>query len=93
MKTGLIVGFAAGVSRAEQNAILRAAGATSKKRFGQIDAVLVKVDDDDEATVAKVLSSDRCRARFVSARATGAPAPTRSAAASGSVPTRCPAPR
>jgi len=58
VKGELIVGFAAGVSRAEQNAILRAAGATSKKRFGQIDAVLVRVDDDDETTVAKVLSSD-----------------------------------
>src|SRR5919106_2794373 len=54
----LIVGFGAGVSRAEQNAVLRAAGATSKKRFGQIDAVLVRVDKDEEATVVKVLGSD-----------------------------------
>ncbi|MGH3110121.1 MAG: S8 family peptidase, partial [Gaiellaceae bacterium] len=54
----LIVGFGAGVSRAEQNAILRAAGATSRKRFGQIDAVLVRVGKGDEQTVMKVLESD-----------------------------------
>jgi subtilisin family serine protease len=54
----LIVGFDAGVSRAEQNEVLRAAGATSKKRFGQIDAVLVKVKDDEQATVTKLLASD-----------------------------------
>jgi subtilisin family serine protease len=54
----LIVGFAAGVSRAEQNEILRAAGATSKKRFGQIDAVLVKVEKADDTTVMKLLGSD-----------------------------------
>ena len=54
----LIVGFGTGVSRAEQNAILRAAGATSKKRFGQIDAVLVRVDNGREQTVMKVLQSD-----------------------------------
>ncbi len=37
---------------------MRDAGATSKKRFGQIDAVLVKVKDDEEAFVIKVLSSE-----------------------------------
>jgi subtilisin family serine protease len=58
VKGELIVGFATGVSRADQNAILKDAGATSKKRFGQIDAVLVKVKDDEEATVTKVLSSE-----------------------------------
>ncbi len=58
VKGELIVGFAEGVSRNEQNAILKDAGATSKKRFGQIDAVLVKVKDDEEATVTKVLSSE-----------------------------------
>ena len=58
VKGELIVGFAEGVSRAEQNAILKDAGATSKKRFGQIDAVLVKVKDDEEALAVKVLSSD-----------------------------------
>ena len=58
VKGELIVGFGEGVSRAEQNEILKAAGATSKKRFGQIDAVLVKVKDDEEATVTKVLSSE-----------------------------------
>ncbi len=58
VKGELIVGFAEGVSRDEQNAILKDAGATSKKRFGQIDAVLVKVKDDEEATVTKVLSSE-----------------------------------
>jgi subtilisin family serine protease len=58
VKGELIVGFAEGVSRAEENAILKSAGATSKKRFGQIDAVLVKVKDDEEATVTKVLSSE-----------------------------------
>ncbi len=58
VKGELIVGFAEGVSRAEQNAILKDAGATSKKRFGQIDAVLVKVKDDEEAFVIKVLSSE-----------------------------------
>ena len=58
VKGELIVGFAEGVSRAEQNAILKDAGATSKKRFGQIDAVLVKVKDDEEAFAVKVLSSD-----------------------------------
>ncbi len=42
----------------EQNAILKDAGATSKKRFGQIDAVLVKVKEDEEAFAAKVLASD-----------------------------------
>jgi subtilisin family serine protease len=57
VKGELIVGFAEGVSRNDQNAILKDAGATSKKRFGQIDAVLVKVKDDEEATVTKVLSS------------------------------------
>jgi subtilisin family serine protease len=58
VKGELIVGFAEGISRAEENAILKRAGATSKKRFGQIDAVLVKVKDDEEATVTKVLSSE-----------------------------------
>jgi subtilisin family serine protease len=58
VKGELIVGFADGVSRADQNAILKDAGATSKKRFGQIDAVLVKVKDDEEATVTKLLSSE-----------------------------------
>ena len=58
VKGELIVGFAEGVSRNEQNAILKDAGATSKKRFGQIDAVLVKVKDDEEATVTKLLSSE-----------------------------------
>ena len=58
VKGELIVGFAEGVSRNEQNAILKDAGATSKKRFGQIDAVLVKVKDDEEAFAVKVLSSD-----------------------------------
>jgi len=38
VKGELIAGFVEGVSRAEQNAILKDA-ATSKKRFGQIDAV------------------------------------------------------
>ncbi len=58
VKGELIVGFAEGVSRSEENAILKDAGATSKKRFGQIDAVLVKVKDDEEAFAVKVLSSD-----------------------------------
>ena len=58
VKGELIVGFAEGVSRAAQNAILKDAGATSKKRFGQIDAVLVRVKDDEEAFAVKVLSSD-----------------------------------
>ena len=58
VKGELLVGFAEGVSRNEQNAILKDAGATSKKRFGQIDAVLVKVKDDEEVTVTKVLSSE-----------------------------------
>jgi subtilisin family serine protease len=58
VKGELIVGFTEGVSRAEENAILKTAGATSKKRFGQIDAVLVKVKDDEEGTVTKVLSSE-----------------------------------
>jgi len=55
----LIVGFEPGVSRAEQNEILKAAGATSKRRFGQIDAVLVRVDDGEEAIVTKLLSGDQ----------------------------------
>jgi subtilisin family serine protease len=54
----LIVGFAAGVTRAEQNEILRAVGATSKKRFGQIDAVLVKVEQADDTKAMKLLGSD-----------------------------------
>jgi subtilisin family serine protease len=58
VKGELIVGFGQGVSRAEQNEILKAAGATSKKRFGQIDAVLVRVEDDEETTVTKVLTSE-----------------------------------
>ena len=58
VKGELIVGFAAGVSRSEQNAILKDAGVTSKQRFGQIDAVLVKVKDDEETFVIKALSSD-----------------------------------
>jgi subtilisin family serine protease len=58
VKGELIVGFAPGVSRAEQNDILKAAGATSKKRFGQIDAVLAKVKEDEEAAVAKVLANE-----------------------------------
>ena len=58
VKGELIVGFTEGVSRGEQNAILKDAGATSKKRFGQIDAVLVKVKDDEEAFVIKALSSE-----------------------------------
>lgn len=59
VKQELIVGFESGVSQAEQNDVLKRAGATSKKRFGQIDAVLVKVKEDEEATVSKLLSSDR----------------------------------
>ena len=58
VKGELIVGFADGVSQPEQNAILKDAGATSKKRFGQIDAVLVKVKDDEEAFAVKVFASD-----------------------------------
>jgi subtilisin family serine protease len=58
VKGELIVGFEPGLSRAQENAILKAAGATSKKRFGQIDAVLVKVTDDEELAVTKALSSD-----------------------------------
>jgi subtilisin family serine protease len=58
VKGELIVGFEPGLSRAEENAILKAAGGTSKKRFGQIDAVLVKVKDDEETAVTKALSSD-----------------------------------
>jgi subtilisin family serine protease len=58
VKGELLVGFAAGVSRSDQNAILNDAGATSKKRFGQIDAVLVKVKDGEETTVTKLLSSE-----------------------------------
>jgi subtilisin family serine protease len=59
VKQELIVGFESGVSRAEQNDALKRAGASSKKRFGQIDAVLVRVKEDEETTVSKLLSSDR----------------------------------
>ena len=58
IKGELIVGFEPGLSRSEENAILKEAGATAKKHFGQIDAVLVKVKDDEEATVTKVLSGE-----------------------------------
>jgi subtilisin family serine protease len=58
VKGELIVGFQAGVSRSEQNEAIRLAGATSRKRFGQIDAVLVRVDEGREPAVTKVLESD-----------------------------------
>lgn len=54
----LIVGFVPGVSEAERDEVIAAAGGTEKDELGQIDAELVQVDPERTAEALKLLESD-----------------------------------